>query len=299
MSGVSDYIRLLESAAGQSCSIACMGIDPVAEGLPSPSHSFSSRVLEFFEPVFEQMLKEKVLPGAFKPNIGYFHVFDAPFEERFEGSLALSKVIQLIRQHFPNIPLILDMKRGDIARSSQNYAQEAFSVWKGDAVTIFPYMGSDSVGPFIEAAAENGGGVYVLNRTSNPGGRELQNIICNDSRPLYSHVADKVIEWNRAKANVGAVVGATSPEELKELAALYGSHSVPLLIPGVGGQGGSAQQTVKLLKESGYPLALARVNSSSSLTHPWVKKKSPLPKDWPVQVVENLRILNQELAYEQ
>ncbi len=284
MSTAGNYCAALRASASQTGSIACMGIDPVIEALPYPELSPGRRVLHFFEPIFAQMRRDKVFPGAFKPNIGYFHALDAPLEGSNEGSRALAQIIELLRLEFPGIPVILDMKRGDIARSSRNYAEEAFSVWRADAVTVSPYMGSDSVGPFLSLAEEQDGGVYVLNRTSNPGAQELQNLRT---------------AWNQEYGTAGAVVGATSPQELQELAEMYAPHSIPLLIPGVGGQGGSAQETIEILHHSGYPIELARINSSSGLTHPWVKRKAPVPEDWPSVVVENLRALNRELGYVQ
>lgn len=296
MSTAANYGAALRESAKQTGSIACMGIDPVIEALPYPELSPGRRVLHFFEPIFAQMRQEKVFPGAFKPNIGYFHALDAPLEGGSEGSRALAQIMELLRLEFPDIPVILDMKRGDIARSSRNYAEEAFLVWKADAVTVSPYMGSDSVGPFLSLAEEQYGGVYVLNRTSNPGAQELQNLRTADGVPLYVHVAQKIISWNQEYGTGGAVVGATSPQELQELAEMYAPHSIPLLIPGVGGQGGNAADTVEILHRSGYPLQLARINSSSGITHPWVKRKEPVPEDWPAAVVANLRKLNTELG---
>jgi len=299
MSVVTTYSEKLRGSAADNGSIACMGIDPVLEALPLPELSPRRRVLLFFEPIFQKMKSEAVLPGAFKPNLGFFHCLDRPFNGSFEGSEALLDILQLLRENFPGTPVILDMKRGDIARSSGNYAEEAFTSWQGDAVTISPYMGGDSAGPFIDLAASCGAGVYILNRTSNPGAAELQNLKLEDGRPLYFHVADRIAAWGAAAptGTAGAVVGATSLRELGELAAFYARLKAPLLIPGVGGQGGSASETVRVLRESGYPLELARINSSSGLTHPWQKKGEPVPADWASLVVEKLRSLNSELNY--
>ncbi|MDY7030164.1 MAG: orotidine-5'-phosphate decarboxylase [Spirochaetota bacterium] len=311
---MSEFRTFREKLAGSTAdtgSIACMGIDPVLEALPSPELSTNSRVLFFFRRIFEEMHRQQVLPGAFKPNIGFFHCLDRPLAGEFHGTSALQGITALIREMFPRIPLIFDMKRGDIARSSANYAAEAFTCWEADAVTISPYMGGDSTGPFIEQAAKTGGGVYILNRTSNPGARELQNLIMEDGRPLYMHVAGRIRAWGRdyPAGTVGAVVGATSPSELGELAGFYAGtapdradtseaasdRAAPLLIPGVGGQGGSASETVRILREAGYPLELVRINSSSGLTHPWHKKGESAPEDFAARVTGNLRKLNEEL----
>ncbi len=322
MSGPHTFREKLAGSAADTGSIACMGIDPVLEALPSPELSTNSRVLFFFRQIFEEMHRQQVLPGAFKPNIGFFHCLDRPLEGEIEGTRALQGITALIREMFPGIPVIFDMKRGDIARSSANYAAEAFACWEADAVTISPYMGSDSTGPFIDLAAKAGGGVYILNRTSNPGARELQNLIMEDGRPLYMHVAGRIREWGRdyPAGTVGAVVGATNPAELGELAAFYAGddsagaadiagavsdqadtsalssdRAAPLLIPGVGGQGGSASETIRILREAGYPLELVRINSSSGLTHPWLKKGESVPEDFAARVTGNLRKLNEEL----
>ena len=290
----------LSGSAADTGSIACMGIDPVLEALPSPELSSSSRVLFFFRQIFEKMLEERVFPGAFKPNIGFFHCMDRPFQQEYEGTYALHALLSLIHEIFPHIPVILDMKRGDIARSSANYAEEAFAGWKADAVTISPYMGGDSVGPFIREASKTGGGVYILNRTSNPGAEELQNLKLADGNPLYMHVAHRIADWGKEgpDGSVGAVVGATNLSELRELARFYAPAGAPLLIPGVGGQGGSASDTIDILRSSGYPLEMIRVNSSSGLTHPWLKKGQPAPEDFAARVTDNLKNLNQELNNE-
>jgi orotidine-5'-phosphate decarboxylase len=187
--------------------------------------------------------------------------------------------------------VILDSKRGDIARSSLNYAQEAFDAWACDAVTVAPYMGSDSVKPFTDFEDK---GVYILNRTSNPGGRDLQNLLLSDQRPLYLEVASQIAAYNDRRGCVGAVVGATNLDELRSIAAFYQAQRVPMLIPGVGSQGGSATEVMEILRTTGYPLVLARINSSSALTHPW--KQGPVPEDWLEICEANLRQLIMETA---
>ena len=235
-------------------------------------------------------------PAAFKPNIGYYSSLDKPREEDFQGSLALADTLDLIDNYFPEVPVILDSKRGDIARSSGNYAEEAFSVWGADAVTVSPYMGTDSVLPF----AFEGKGIYVLNRTSNPGAIDLQNITTLDAvdekelYPMYIAVAHRIAHWATEHAGIGAVVGATSMKELGEIATYYAGRDIPMLIPGVGSQGGSATDVIAALKSAGYSLALARINSSSGLTHPW--KKGNAPEDWIDQVMKAIHSLFAEAA---
>ena len=173
----------------------------------------------------------------------------------------------------------MDSKRGDIATSSANYAYEAFGCWKADAVTVSPYMGHDSISPFAVGYEEKG--VYILNRTSNPGGKDLQNKAMEDGKPLYMTVAETIAKWNEEySGGIGAVVGATNLKEFEDLASFYSKKEIPLLIPGVGSQGGSAEEVISIMKRVGYPLFLARINSSSALTHPWAKKKEKAPSDW-------------------
>ncbi|MDE2258290.1 MAG: orotidine-5'-phosphate decarboxylase, partial [Xanthomonadaceae bacterium] len=142
------------------------------------------------------------------------------------------------------VPVILDAKRGDIGSTAQHYAAEAFERYGADAVTVNPYLGRDSVQPFLDRADK---GVIVLCRTSNPSARDLQDLIVPDgiggNRPLYQHVAQRVArDWN-ANGNCALVVGATYPEELREVRALVGD--MPILVPGVGAQGGDVEAVVR------------------------------------------------------
>lgn len=175
----------------------------------------------------------------------------------------------------------MDSKRGDIARSSLNYAIEAFDCWNADAVTISPYMGSDSILPFISEKYLKKG-AYILNRTSNPGASDIQNLCVSNSKTIYENVAKQIREYAAKYPCTGAVVGATCMQELEIIASIYSLNEstnqnkkdlidVPMLIPGVGSQGGSASDVITTLKKTGYDLRLVRINSSSGLTHPWKK----------------------------
>ncbi len=289
------YIEMLRSSTERHKSIVCLGLDPIPEHLPFQELKPGERIVKCFERLFGRMISAPVIPGAFKPNIGYYHRLDRPLEGDFSGSLALAQVLRMIRDAFPGVPVILDAKRGDIATSSANYAEEAFLSWEADAVTVAPYMGSDSTGPFA-AWCSRGRGIYILNRTSNPGGAELQNLRLDD-KPLYLQVAMAIAEAASKAPGCGAVAGATNPEELEALAAFYADREVPLLIPGVGGQGGSAAQTISALGRAGYPVELARINSSSGITHPWAKQKEAPPANWEDVSLDALKRLNDEIAY--
>jgi orotidine-5'-phosphate decarboxylase len=321
---------MLKESAQKTGSIVCMGLDPVEEAIPIEG-SFRKKVVEFHEKVFDRMLKEGVLPGAFKPNHGFFEVHDNQQTECYEGSKTLSDIMFLTREKFPEIPKILDFKRGDILTSSTNYAKVGANNWKADALTVAPYMGTDSVMPFVKT----GKGIYVLDRTSNSGGADFQNLrtikkpeefaegllrlvqeniengdakyggllyrnilgyLEQEAPFLYESVANKILDWSKEYKGIGAVFGATAPEELMKTAPFFAKNEMMLLIPGVGGQGGSLEQLMHTLRLEKYPLHLARINSSSGITHPW-KIADMAPKEWDVAVVQNLRTLNEHIGY--
>ncbi len=273
------YKEKLIKSAKTTGNCGCMGIDPNFSALPEKMN-----VENYFLTLLEEMDKRNLRPAAFKPNIGYFAKLDRPREGKFEGSIALAAILSAIPD---DIPLILDAKRGDIASSSLNYAHEAFDCWGADCVTVSPYMGSDSINPFVLNFQEKG--IYILNRTSNPGGKDLQNRIMEDGRPLYLTVAETIIKWKKEySGNIGAVVGATNLKEFDDIVSLFSSEEIPLLIPGVGSQGGSASDVIAIMERNGYNRALSRINSSSALTHPWAKKKEAAPGNWKDVCIENI-----------
>src|SRR5690554_6385082 len=144
------YREQLRASAHQAGNCACMGLDPQWDVLPYRSGEIREDLERYFSDLLQSMVHEQLSPAAFKPNIGYYHALDNPREGRFDGSLALADLLTMLEDLFPGIPVILDSKRGDIARSSANYASEAFDIWRCDAVTASPYMGTDSVAPFDE-----------------------------------------------------------------------------------------------------------------------------------------------------
>ena len=300
-----NYTNLLKDTARSTGNCACMGLDPVVSLIPNKKEV--AHIPLFFEELFIAMQKAHLAPTAFKPNIGYYTIYDKPFECDFSGSIALAKTLCLIREYFGNIPVILDSKRGDIATSSLNYAHEAFDVWRADCTTVSPYMGHDSIEPFIEGDYSNKG-IYLLNRTSNKGASDFQNLhvyFSSDEEntnngscvaPLYLSVSQKIAFYAKKGYSVGAVVGATSMEELKTIANFFvkeGGGLVPLLIPGVGSQGGSAKDVIAILQECEYDMSIVRINSSSNLTHPW-KKRGIVPEDYVDECITNIRELIQD-----
>ena len=282
------YINLLMKSAAVSGNCVCMGLDPQPEWLPYGREPVREGLKRYFSELFAGMKQHGLLPAAFKPNLGFYHGLDHPRRSDFSGSLLLGDVLGMLEEQFPGIPVILDSKRGDIARSSKNYAVEAFDGWQVDALTVSPYMGWDSVFPFLEHNSEEKG-VYLLNRTSNAGGRDFQNLLLENGMPLHAAVTRTILKWAADHPGTGAVVGATHLQELESVVRLVAGHSIPLLIPGVGAQGGNAEDTLKVLSDAGYPLELARINSSSGLTHPW--KTTAVPADWLEQCLTALQEL--------
>ncbi len=273
-----NYREKLENSAAIAKSLFCFGIDPVLELFPEelrPTGSVLdiSGINTLVHTALEALEERGLRPAAFKPNIGYFAVCDRPLQfelspvERFAGSVALAEIMRDLRARFPDVPVILDSKRGDIARSSENYAAEAFSCWGADAVTVSPWMGDDSVQPFLDAAPD--GGVYVLARTSNPGAARFQNRPAPEE-PLYRYVIESVREASGSCPGAGIVVGATAPAELRDITSGLCHTPVPLLIPGTGRQGGSAEEVLSVLRDTRYPADLVRINISSGTLFPWL-----------------------------
>jgi orotidine-5'-phosphate decarboxylase len=174
---------------------------------------------------------------AFKPQIAYFSSAHAETQ--------LENLISYIHEQYPHIPVILDAKRGDIGSTATHYAMEAFERYQADAITVNPYMGFDSIEPYLAYADK---GVFVLCRTSNPGGSDIQFLEVQDEKtqklvPLYAKVAQMASQQWNANGQIGLVVGATFPEEISRVRTIVGK--MPLLIPGIGAQGGDIPATVQ------------------------------------------------------
>ncbi len=287
------FLTTLRKSAKQAGNIACMGLDPVLESLPNEFSSQGVRgIYSFYKVLFEAMRTANLSPAMFKPNEGFFSSLNNGFEGSFVGDETLSKVNALVRDIFFGIPLNIDAKRGDIGKSSDNYAKEYYCGWKTEAMTIHTYMGKDSVMPFVKyCSAEKCCGVYALDRTSNPGGNDFQTLLIGNE-PLHSIVGGKIIEWGTGAYGLGAVVGATSIEELSFLAKKFAGKDVPLLVPGVGDQGGKAPDVMHALHMAKYEIELARINSSSKLTHPWGTNEAP--SNWLELCLNNIKQLCHE-----
>jgi len=294
------FLTQLRQSAKKSGSIICFGQDPVLEALPVGFEGIQGYV-NFMEQVFMEMKIKGLSPGMFKPNLAWWQDFDEPFERNYIGSNCLVKMIGLIYEFFPGIPVCIDFKKGDIGTSSTKWASYGFEKWKADAVTVHSYMGSDSVGPFTDYCNnEKSNGAYLLVKTTNKGAADLELKKMADGRFVYEQTADNVISWAKGKPGVGAVTAGNSPENLMVLGKKFAGKDIPLLIPGVGkSQGGDAGEVATILRESGYELALARINLSSGLTHPWYTPGQPNP---PVEecidlIVNTLTSLNEKVGY--
>jgi orotidine-5'-phosphate decarboxylase len=226
--GSMSFIQQLKARWSTSGSLVCVGLDPEPAKFPANFAGDRDAVFAFCRDIADATAQYAC---AFKPQIAHFAALGA--EE------ALERLIAHIHATHPGIPVILDAKRGDIGSTAQQYAREAFDRYGADAVTVNPYLGRDSLQPFLDRADR---GVIILCRTSNPGAGDLQDLMV-DGRPLYQRVAEKIArEWND-NGNCGLVVGATWPEQLREVRDIVGD--APILVPGVGAQGGDAEAVVR------------------------------------------------------
>ena len=225
------FMTALEAAWQQRNSLLCVGLDPDPAKFPVHLQGRPDAILEFCKAIVDATAD---LVCCFKPQIAYFAAHRA--EDQLEA------LIQHIHAAHPDTPVILDAKRGDIGSTAEQYAIEAFERFKADAITVNPYMGRDSVDPYLAYPDK---GVILLCRTSNPGGSDLQFLEVDTPRgrmKLFEYVARTVAEdWN-ASANCGLVVGATFPAEIARVRELVGD--MPLLVPGIGAQGGDIAATL-------------------------------------------------------
>lgn len=229
-----------------------MGFDPDPKRLPTPPQGKPEGIFEFCREIADATAD---LVCAFKPQIAYFA------SQRAEAQL--EKLIAHLKDKHPHIPVILDSKRGDIGSTADHYAFEAFERYGADAITINPYMGFDTIEPYLK---HHGKGVIVLCRTSNPGGSDLQFLnVSPNGEPLYLHIAKlAATQWNRS-GQIGLVVGATFPEEISKVRTIVGE--MPLLIPGIGAQGGDIEAAVKAGSIPGKPGTGMIINSSRAILY--------------------------------
>ena len=221
------FIQALAESWRRSDSLVCVGLDPEIERFPAQIAAQPSPIFHFNRAIIDATAD---LVCAYKPQFAHYAAYEA--EDQLE------RTIDYIHRSYPGIPVILDSKRGDIGHTAERYAIEAFERYGADAVTVNPYLGGDALEPFLRHADK---GVIILCRTSNAGSRDLQDLEVA-GRKLYLTVAELVARrWN-SRGNCLLVVGATFPKELADVRQVVGD--MPLLVPGVGAQGGDVSQVV-------------------------------------------------------
>ena len=224
----------------QANTLVCVGLDPIYERLPATIRQGVSSEDALFS--FNRAIIDAThdLVCAYKPNSAFYEALGD------NGMRALIKTVAYIKQTYPYIPVILDAKRADIGSTNIGYVQAAFDAIGADAITVHPYLGKEALAPFL---ARKDKGIIVLAKTSNPGSDEFQNLPVGDKQePLYAVIARHVAEdWN-THGNCALVVGATYPSELEQVRAIVGD--MPILIPGIGAQGGDLAATIAAGKDS-------------------------------------------------
>jgi uridine monophosphate synthetase len=254
------FFSFLEKRVDDCSSLLCIGLDPHVSDLASPT---AASARDFCLNLVKQTAP---YAAAFKPNAAFFEVFGA------EGWVALKQVIDAIKEESARrgsmIPIILDAKRGDIASTAEAYAKSAFEALGADCITLSPYLGKDSIEPFIQNSEK---GVFLLCKTSNAGSMDVQNLLVmpmgSDSpMPLYIYVAKLAEQWNE-KNNVGIVVGATHPQIMEMIRAA--APDLWFLAPGVGTQGGELESTLKSgLRSDGKGILIPMSRSISRAANP-------------------------------
>ena len=222
-----NFIQAVESAWKKNNTLLCVGLDPDRVKIPARLKKHATPLFAFNQAIIDATAD---LVCAFKPQIAYYAAARAEVE--------LELTIAYIHERYPGIPVILDAKRGDIGATAEQYAQEAFDRYQADAVTVNPYLGGDTLKPFLDRRDK---GIIILCRTSNPGAKEIQDLDAGGKK-LYQIVAEKAAtRWN-LNGNVLLVVGATYAQELGEIRSIVGE--MPLLVPGIGAQGGEVKSAV-------------------------------------------------------
>ena len=218
------FAEQLAACQTAQSSLVCVGLDPLPEAMP-PGFTDAKGALRFCRAIVDSVTD---LVCAFKPQIAHFAALGAERE--------LEELIEYIHAEYPTVPVILDAKRGDVGATAERYAIELFDRYRADAATVNPYLGPESLRPYLKRADR---GVFILCHTSNPESGWLQDSPADD--PVYLRVARAASEWN-AHGNVGLVVGATYPDQLRQVRDVVGDMNV--LVPGVGSQGGDVEAAV-------------------------------------------------------
>ena len=275
-----NYIDLLKNSAEKYSSIVCMGLDPVIEDIPEKDGTPGERIFKFYENILNKHIQKNIFPGAVKPNYAFYAQYG------IDGIIALEKIIKIYKA--AGIPVILDYKRGDIGKTAKAYAKEAFDFFDADSVTLSPYLGYDSIEPYIKDYPTKG--YYILTKTSNSSSGEIQDIK-SENKEMFIHVANLIVKWFHP--GIGSVAGATYPDQLEKISDIFinSGKEIPFLIPGVGAQGGSIEEVIKVIKRSS-DIGIHRINASSSLNYAYKTFKDMKYDD---ASVEALKQMNDEI----
>ena len=248
------FVERLREASRRADSLVCVGLDVDPSAIPAPLRGVPEAVLQFNKAIVEATAD---LVCAYKPNLAFYEALGPV------GWEILAKTLRYIPR---GIITIADAKRGDIGHTARAYARAVFEIYGFDAVTVNPYLGQDSIQPFLDYTDR---GVFVLCKTSNPGANQFQNLRVqantpgeSSGRPLFEIVAEAVVQWNTA-GNCGLVVGATYPSELASVRRI--ASELPILIPGVGAQGGDLEEAVRCGVDARGEMIL--VNSSRAILY--------------------------------
>jgi orotidine-5'-phosphate decarboxylase len=276
-----NYIEMLKDSAKKYSSIVCLGLDPVIEDIPEKDGTPGERIYKFYEKILNAIVKKNIFPGAVKPNYAFYAQYG------IDGIVSLEKIIAIYNK--AGIPVILDYKRGDIGKTAAAYAKEAFDFFKADAVTLSPYLGYDSIEPYIKGYPDKG--YYILTKTSNASSGEIQDVH-TEGKEFFLHIADMIVKWYHP--GIGSVAGATYPEQLDKIndTFLKSENEIPFLIPGVGAQGGSISEVMAVLRKC-PDVKIHRINASSSINYAYKKMKDMTYDD---AAVEALNQMNEEIG---
>lgn len=230
-----NFMNLLKNRWETSNTLLCVGLDPDLEKIPQVlknKYSKTEDIIFEFNKAIIDTTNEYIC--TYKPQYAFYAGLG------IDGHNALKRTIEYIHDNYSDIPVILDSKRGDVGNTATQYVAESFEIFQADAVTLNPYLGYDSLEPFLKYTEK---GIIILCRTSNKGASDFQDIIDEKTKlPLYQLIAQKAKEWNTSQ-NISLVVGATYPEEMKEIRSIVGDE-IPFLVPGLGAQGGKPNDLV-------------------------------------------------------
>ncbi len=234
------FISLINNRWRSKKTFVCVGLDSDYPKIPSilkNNRSVEDTIFVFNKEIIDTT---QDLVCAYKPNLAFYSAYGD------EGIRALIKTTSYIKTNYSDIPIIFDAKKGDIGNTNLGYIAEAFDLYRADAITVHPYLGQESVQPFLDKRDK---GIFILVKTSNEGAKDFQDLLVGETKkPLYLYIATQVAQkWN-TNNNCALVVGATYPDELKKVREVVGD--IPILIPGIGAQGGEVEATIKAGKDS-------------------------------------------------